>query len=181
MMNSDVMSEPRVDARPGANPRRFAVDTLAVAAVATAATWGSTTLKLEVWVMFAGLIAWFSRPETWRSGAGGLLCMWLGLVAGAGCFAANDAFLPWMGVLALPLVVFVVSVVVVGLRATPVVNNMLAWFVGLVTVFAAQLKPSAEGLLHLGAASLVGGLAGLLCHTLAPRLEPPGGVEAPPR
>jgi hypothetical protein len=99
--------------------------------------------------------------------------MWLGLGLGAGASTANEALVPAFGMFALPLVVFLATLLVVGLRATRVVSNMLAWFVGMVTFFAAQAKPSVESSLPLLVASLVGGLAGFLCHTVAPRLEPP--------
>ena len=177
MIQDDVIAQPRAEKKPSAGSKRFAVDTLIVAALATFATWCSAALELEVWVMFAGLIAWFTHPTSWREGASGVLCMWLGLGAGAASVVANDALTPSVGSMALPLVVFLSTVLVVGLRKTRGAKNTLAWFVGMVTFFASRLRPSAEGLLHLSLASLLGGLAGLLCLTLAPGLEEPQGPE----
>jgi hypothetical protein len=97
--------------------------------------------------------------------------MWLGLGAGAIVLVANDALSPIVGSSALPLVVFVANVFIMGLRTTRGAKNTLAWYIGIVTFFAAHLKPSAEGLLQLAAASLVGGIAGFLCLTLAPGLS----------
>jgi hypothetical protein len=181
MMKSEVMKDGGVETSQATNAKRFVVDTVVVALVAAFATFCTATCKLEVWVMFAGLTAWFTHPTSWREGASGVLCMWLGLAAGTGSVVANDALAPVVGSLALPLVVFVATVVVVGLRATRGAKNTLAWFVGLVTFFAAHMKPSAVGLLQLGAASLVGGFAGFLCLTLAPGLDgPPAPAEVDP-
>ena len=177
-MKSEGMSEGRREMQPSANGRRFVINTLVVAVVAAVATWCSASLKLEVWVMFAGLTAWFTHPTSWREGASGVVCMWLGLGAGAVSVFANDALGRAIGPFALPLVVFVATVIVVGLRATRGAKNTLAWFVGLVTFFAAHVPPSVAGLLQLGAASLVGGFAGFLCLTLAPDLEAPPEPDA---
>ena len=55
---------------------------------------------------------------------------------------------------------------IVGLRTTSVVNNMLAWFLGMVTFFAADMEVSLEPLLELGSASAIGGFAGWACQAL---------------
>jgi Protein of unknown function (DUF1097) len=160
--------------------QKFVIYTLIAAVVASVAAWCSATLRCEVWVMFAGFIAWFSRPASWRDGVSSMVCLWLGLGIGGASFAVTGALVPAMGMLALPSVVFVVAIIIVGLRTTRFVNNMTAWFLGMVTFFAAHLKPSDEALLHLGSASLIGGLAGWLCHTLTQRWASaprPAGLE----
>lgn len=53
-----------------------------------------------------------------------------------------------------------------SLRTTSVVNNMLAWFLGMVTFFAADMEVSLEPLLELGSASAIGGFAGWACQAL---------------
>jgi hypothetical protein len=123
------MNEPPV-ARQREDARRFASYTLVAAAVAA---WCSATLKFEVWVMFAGFIAWFTRPTSWREGASAMICLWLGLGVGGGSFVATGALLPVMGMFAGPFVVFLVALLIVGLRTTRFVNNMTAWFLGMVT------------------------------------------------
>ena len=162
------MNEARL-ARQRQDSKRFVIYTLVAAVVAAGAAWCSATLKFEVWVMFAGFIAWFSRPASSWDGASAMVCLWLGLGMGGGSFVATGALVPAMGMFALPFVVFVVALIIVGLRTTRFFNNMLAWFLGMVTFSAAHMKPSDEALLHLGSASLIGGLAGWLCHTLTRR------------
>lgn len=46
------------------NTMQFVWFTVIAAVVAALAAWGSATLNLEVWVMFAGFIAWFTRPTS---------------------------------------------------------------------------------------------------------------------
>lgn len=113
--------------------------------------------------MFAGFIAWFTRPASWRDGVSAMICLWLGIVLGAIAYVATGALIPSMGPLALPLVVFFVAILIVGLRATSIVNNMLAWFLGMVTFFAAELGLSLEGFAHLVSATAIGGFAGWAC------------------
>lgn len=59
-----------------------------------------------------------------------------------------------------------VALLIAGLRTTSVVNNMLAWFLGMMAFFAAELEPSCEALVHLGAATGIGGFAGWACQAL---------------
>jgi Protein of unknown function (DUF1097) len=108
-------------------PKQFILFTLVAGVVASFAAWSSEALTLEVWVMFAGFIAWFTRPVSWRDGVSAMLCLWLGVGLGAVSYVATGALVPSLGALALPLVVFFVAILIVGLRTTSIVNNMLAW------------------------------------------------------
>lgn len=147
-------------------PMQFVLYTVIAAAVASLAAWSSEALALEVWIMFAGFIAWFTRPTSLRDGLYSIICLWLGMALGALSYVATAALMPSLGALGLPLVVFVVAIVIVGLRTTSVVNNMLAWFLGMVTFFAADMEVSLEPLLELGSASAIGGFAGWACQAL---------------
>jgi hypothetical protein len=144
-------------------PRQFILFTVVAAVVASLAAWSSEALTLEVWVMFAGFIAWFTRPASWRDGVSAMICLWLGIVLGIIAHVATGALIPSVGGLALPLVVFFVASLIVGLRTTSIVNNMLAWFIGVVTFFAAKLGLSVEGFAHLISATAIGGFAGWAC------------------
>jgi Protein of unknown function (DUF1097) len=147
-------------------PKQFVIFTLVAAVIAAVAAWGSAALALEVWVMFAGFIAWFTRPTSWREGVYAMVCLWLGIGLAAVAHLATATLTPALGALALPLVVFVVGCLIVGLRTTSVVNNMLAWFLGLVTFFAAEAEISTETLLPVFGASAIGGMAGWACQAL---------------
>jgi hypothetical protein len=145
---------------------QFAIFTLIAAVVAALASWSSAALALEVWAMFAGFIAWFTRPTSVRGGVYSIICLFLGIALGALAHVATGALAPSLGALALPLVVFVVGAVIVGLRTTRVVDNMLAWFIGLVTFFAAEVHIAFGTLLELGSACAIGGFAGWACQAL---------------
>lgn len=77
---------------------------------------------------------------------------------------------PVIGPAALPLTVFFLAIVAVGLRTTPVLNNILAWFLGLVAFFAAEPEAVVPGALALVAATAIGALAGFVCQALQRRL-----------
>lgn len=150
-------------------PKQFTLYTLIAAVVAAVAAWASMALALEVWVMFAGFIAWFTRPTSVRESLNAMGCLWLGIALAAISHKMTGAMIPAFGTLALPVVVFIVAIIMVGLRTTPPVNNMLTWFLGMVVFFAADKGISIETFSHLLSATAIGGFAGWSCHTLNKR------------
>jgi hypothetical protein len=59
--------------------------------------------------------------------------------------------------------------VVVSLRAAPPLNNLLCYFLGLITFFAAHQPPTLATLLALAAPTALGGLAGWVSTWLQAR------------
>ncbi len=171
-MTQESITQQRSEA-PGESATRsaipFVVFTVIAGIVAAVAAFGSVLLSLEPWVMFAGWVAWFTRPTSTIQGVYAIICLWLGLVLAVLGTLSVETFSPVIGPVALPLTVFVLAIVAVGLRTTPVLNNMLAWFVGLVTLFAAEPEAVLPGLLALVAATAIGGLAGFVCQALQRR------------
>ncbi len=107
--------------------------------MAAAAAFTTLSLSLLPWAMFVGWVAWYTRPTDTRQATYAVLCTWLGMALAAIGVAVVEALAPTIGVnAALPIGVFMLALVVVGLRTMPIVNNMLAWFVGLVAFFAAE-------------------------------------------
>ena len=145
---------------------QFCLFTITASGVAALAAWGSAALDFEVWVMFTGFIAWFTRSASFRESFSAMICLWLGIgLASVGYVMAGALMLP-LGTLALPLVVFLVAILIVSLRTTSIVNNMLTWFLGMVTFFAADLEISASTFVYLCGASAIGGFAGWTCQSL---------------
>ena len=64
-------------------PMQFVLYTVMAAVVASLAAWSSEALALEVWIMFAGFIAWFTRPTSLRDGLYSIICLWLGMALGS--------------------------------------------------------------------------------------------------
>ncbi|AXK31854.1 DUF1097 domain-containing protein [Streptomyces armeniacus] len=147
----------------------FVAFTAIAAAVAAAAAFGSAALGLQPWAMFAGWVAWFTRPASARLGVHAVVCLWLGMVLAVVGHLIVEAASPFAGDLALPLAVAVLATVAVGLRTTPVLDNMLAWFLGLVAFFAAEPENVLTGLLTLFAATGLGACAGFACGRLQHR------------
>ena len=132
-------------------------------AALTAATAAFATLSLGwlPWVMFMGWVAYFTRP----SPAGGLqtfVCVVAGLALGALATIAAGALSPAMGPAALPVVVFVVACAVIATRGMPALNNLLGYFIGLITFFAAHQEPGVGSVATLSATISVGFVAGFL-------------------
>jgi hypothetical protein len=162
--------------RPGAPPPayphppqsagKFALWTVIAGVVAAFAAWLSAALALEVWIMFAGFIAWFTRPASLTSCLSAMLCLWLGIALGAVSYIATGALVPFLGDLALPIIVFLVAILIVGLRTHRLLGNMLTWFLGMVTFFAAEFDLAIASSVHLASATAIGGLAGYACQAL---------------
>nr|WP_315428386.1 DUF1097 domain-containing protein [uncultured Albidiferax sp.] len=142
---------------------------VAAIAAATAASL-SSALALPVWAMFIGWVAFFTRGLTLKDGLANLACVWFGIAVGMGAAMAIGALTPAWGLLALPAVVFLVAVLVVSLRAVPVLNNILCYFLGLIAYFASHLPPSQGTFVLLGLAVALGSIAGLVALQLQNRL-----------
>lgn len=160
------MQPNQTPANRGQHRRKFILWTLIASAVAALAAWLSATLELEVWVMFAGFIAWFTRPTSLKNSVAAMLCLWLGVAIGALSHIVTGALIPSLDHVALPVVVFIVAMLIVGLRTHGILGNMLAWFLGMVTFFAAEFDLVAASFMHFALATTIGGLAGYTCQTL---------------
>ncbi|EJL21850.1 Protein of unknown function (DUF1097) [Caulobacter sp. AP07] len=151
-------------------PLFFLGFTAIAAAVAATAAFASVALSLAPWAMFVGWVAFFTRAPSAREGAASLATVLLGLVFGVCAVLALGALAPILGKGAIVLVVFVVAMLVVSLRAAPVINNVLGYFLGLIAVFAAHLEPSLASLAELGGACALGSVAGWASHAAQRRL-----------
>lgn len=157
-------------AGPARGPAFFIGFTAIAAAVAAAAAFASVTLSLAPWAMFVGWVAYFTRAPSAREGAASLVCVLLGLAFGVGAVLALGALTPAFGAASIALVVFVVAMIVVSLRAAPVINNVLGYFLGLIAFFAAHVEPSLAALAELGGACALGSAAGWASHAAQRRL-----------
>lgn len=130
------------------------------AVVASATALVSAQLGFAPWAMFVGWIAFFTRPTSTSQAVRTGLCVLGGLVFGASAVLAIQALTPTLGGLALFPVVFVVTMVVVSMRAVAMLDNIPAWFLGLVAFFAAHQEPALPAVLQLAGAAVLGLVAG---------------------
>ena len=170
MVQHTVFPATRPAAEASSSRGRFVRFTLIAAVIAAAAALLSEVLGLHAWAMFVGWVAWFTHPASAAQGAQSMVSLWAGmLLAVAGHFIVT--FLsPAIGAAALPMAVLVLACVAVGMRTTPPLDNMLAWFLGLIAFFALHADNVLTGLLTLVAASVVGAAAGYSCQRLQRRL-----------
>jgi len=129
------------------NKKMFISSTVIAALTAAMATASSMTFSLPVWAMFIGWIAFYTRGINAKAGLENLGCVGMGLVFGLCAALTLSNLAPAIGSL-------------------PFMNNLLCYFLGLVSWFAAHLEPSLESLLFLFSASVIGTLAGLASHHL---------------
>jgi hypothetical protein len=137
----------------------------------SAATLSAVVLEVPVWAMFVGWLAFFTRGLNLRHGLVNLTCVMIGVGLGIGAAHTLAALGPHLGAYAISAVVFVITVVALSLAKVPVINNLLGFFLGLVTYFASHLPPSLGTLVQLGLAAAVGTAAALLAHAWQGRVN----------
>jgi hypothetical protein len=149
---------------------RFVAISGAAAVVAAAAAYASTIATVPVWAMFIGWVAFYTRGHSIGAGVANFACLALGIALGLAASFAVGELHPQLGAAALPLVVLVVALLVISLRAVPVIDNVLAYFLGLISVFAAHASASLEAFAQLAAAAALGGLAAWLARAWQDRI-----------
>jgi hypothetical protein len=120
--------------------------------------------------MFVGWVAWYTRPTSFRQGVATWLCLSGGLVFGALAVMALGVLSPSMGIFALSAVVFFVALTVVSMRNVRLLDNIPAWFLGLIAFFASHMEPGVISVAELGATSAMGVDGGWLSVQLQRRL-----------
>jgi Protein of unknown function (DUF1097) len=151
-------------AAPAPTSTRFTVLTLIAALTAAVAAATSASLGWPVWAMFMGWVAFFTRGHSAWDAFTSYLCLAIGIAFGGGAALAVGALMPLIGPFAFGPVVFVVAIVVVSLRAAGPINNVPAYFLGLITFFAAHLEPGILAFSELAAVSGLGALAAWIAH-----------------
>ncbi|WP_199197101.1 DUF1097 domain-containing protein [Ensifer sp. NM-2] len=117
---------------------KFNLLTLVAATTAAVAATTSASVGWPVWAMFMGWVAFFTRGHTAREALTSYICLAVGIAIGMAAALALRALMPAMGALAFGPVVFVVAMIVVSLRATAPVNNVPAYFLGLIILRGAS-------------------------------------------
>jgi hypothetical protein len=153
---------------------RFTVLTLAAALTAAIAATTSASLGWPVWAMFMGWVAFFTRGHSGKDALYSYLCLAIGIGFGIGAAFAVAALMPLIGPLAFGPVVFVVAIIVVSLRAAAPLNNVPAYFLGLITFFAAHLEPDILAFSELAAVSGLGSFAAWTAHQLQSKITRAG-------
>ncbi len=149
---------------------KFNVITVIAAVIAAVAATSSASLGWPVWAMFMGWVAFFTRGHSARDATYSYLCLASGIVMGVGAVLAVGALLPLIGPFAFGAVVFVVAMVVVSLRIAAPLNNIPAYFLGLITFFAAHVEPGLVAVVELLSVSGLGSFAAWFASHLQRRM-----------
>ena len=144
--------------------------TAIAATIAAIAAATSAALQLPIWTMFIGWVAFFTQGLNVRHTINNLICVWLGIAIGMVAGIALSIVGPILGTGALPFVVFIVAMLVVSLRSVPKINNLLCYFLGLVSFFASHYVPSMGNFLVLAGAASIGSFGGLVSIFLQKRI-----------
>lgn len=147
----------------------YMIFTITAAFVAATAAGLSLVLAVAPWAMFMGWVAYFTRKPSPAEGLRTYACVLVGLSLGAVATIAVGALGSLLGPLTLPAVVLVTGSVVIAMRGLPVLNNLLGYFIGLITFFAAHLEPSLSAIAELAGATGLGSFAGWGAHSIESR------------
>ncbi|MFK0274829.1 DUF1097 domain-containing protein [Ensifer sp. NPDC090286] len=169
MTQETTHAETHGSAGSGSSTGLYLIFTVTAAFVAAMASGLSLVLAIAPWAMFMGWIAYFTRKPSPAEGLRTYVCVVIGLSLGAISTLAVALLAPMLGALALPAVVFVTGSVVIVTRGLPWLNNLLGYFIGLVTFFAAHLEPTLATLSELAGATGLGSLAGWVAQIIESR------------
>lgn len=140
----------------------YIVQTFVPAMVACLASAIAIFLDFPAWAMFVGWIGFFTKGMNTQAAIENMTCLWLGLILGCLASVAIYSLTPTQGlIVALPSVVIVVASLVIALRGLPILNNILCYFLGMVTWFAAHLDPKMANIGILAGSVSLGFLQGL--------------------
>lgn len=140
--------------------------TLVAAVVAAIAATASAGLGWPVWAMFIGWVAFFTGQQSAKGAIRSYLCLSIGVALGNFAALGVSTLIPLIDYLAFGAVVFAVAIIVVSLRAAPVLNNVAAYFLGLIAFFASHLAPGISAFGELAAVSALGVAAALAAHAI---------------
>lgn len=146
---------------------KFALLTLTAAVVASVAATASAGLGWPVWAMFVGWVAFFTGGHSAKAALTSYFCVAFGIGFGVFAAMAVGSLLPVIDFFAFGVVVFIVAIVVVSLRAAPLLNNVAAYFLGLIAFFASHLPPGVASFLELAVVAALGTLAAWIAHQLS--------------
>jgi hypothetical protein len=156
----------------------YVLFTVTAALVAAGAAHISLTLAVAPWAMFMGWVAYFTRKPSAAEGLRSFVCVVIGLCFGAAATFTASALTPTLESLALPVTVFGTALAVIAARGLPVLNNLLGYFIGLITYFAAHPEPGFLAIAELAGAVGLGSLAGWLAHSVESQVRQIGGQVA---
>lgn len=162
-----------IDSSAGIQPTsavRYIGFTLVAATGAASAAYSSTLLGLEIWMMFVGWVVYYTNPSSIYQGVASFLCLIAGLAAGCVAAIAFTRLGPIFGDFAIAMIVFSIAIVVVSMRGVKVLDNITAWFLGLIAFFAAHLEPTLLSIFELGCAAALGCVAGWVTQGLQAKL-----------
>jgi hypothetical protein len=149
---------------------RFVAFTALAAVTAALAAHTSVALAIPIWAMFIGWVAYFTRGHSFKDGMINLACVVLGIGFGVIAALAIAVLMPRVGSFSFAIVVFCTASIVVSLRAAPMLNNVLAYFLGLIGFFAAHVEPTLMAFAELSAASALGAFSAWLSQTAQSKL-----------
>lgn len=156
----------------GLQPRNLTI-TVVESVVTALAAAVVLVMGLPLWVMFVGWISYYTRGVTNRDGLLNYAGVLIGLLIGLGAALVLGRLGPNPTLLEQVTLIFGVALVVLSLRFLPKVNNLLAFFLGLVTFFAAHAEPALTSLIPLAEAAAIGAIGGAVAHALQLRLRQP--------
>jgi threonine/homoserine efflux transporter RhtA len=119
---------------------KFVGLTLIAATIAAVAATMSAGIGWPVWAMFVGWVAYFTGGHSASGALRSYICVAIGIALGTVAAISVGTLLPSIDYFAFGVVVFFVAILVVSLRSAPLLNNIPAYFLGLITFFAGPIQ-----------------------------------------
>lgn len=149
----------------------FLATAFCISFIAAASTALTVALGLPPWMMFIGWITWATAGNAPLIRAAGVGCMLVGLILGNLASVALATLQPQLGSLALPIVVFAVTIIVIGSRFARPFDSGTSYYLGLVGFFAAGAPPGVSTFAGLAIGGVLGAVSCAAALTLAALAE----------
>ena len=136
-----------------------------VGVIAAFSIWLATVTNMVVWLFFLSWVAYFLFDDRWQSAAWALLQMIIGVVLAIGLMQLTAVLSPTYGLLALVGLVFLFASSLVFLERLEPMNNLPAYYLGTVAMFATGRPPEWSQVLQLSVPIVAGFLFGWITVT----------------
>lgn len=138
------------------------VNIVVTALIAALGSAFCAAISAQVWMMFAGWIAFLAGGGALKSAPITYGCVILGAILGIGGAAMIGATSDSLGVLGLPVAVFIIVAAALAAQFLPVLSTVIGYFCGMTIYFASGLPPVAASLQPIAIGVAVGVLSGVL-------------------
>lgn len=149
---------------------------LVVGMIAALAVIISSIFNLAAWALFLAWVGYFVLGPTVRTACFSWIHILIGIIIGTGLIICNSVLVPYLGQWALALLVFVIATSLTFMEPAKPLNNIPAYYFGMIMLFASGSSPNLSAIISLMIPITIGLCLGWLTVTVREKVS--GGTAA---